>query len=307
MNPLDHLPHEHALTLSGIEHDLKRAEHSRAAALLHNRVSGAWRNPGVVKNKLETANLLAPSLTLTDYLEGQAQPPAHIWRGLWPGFKNVLGNADWGDCGEAMVAHGVEAMQAAAANLVTPFTPTDAISFYSIVGNFVQGAGPPGQNPTDNGTDNKVLMNKMQTMGLKCFSDGSVHKFTVAIDVPVGDEVAQKIAIAEFVVLFRAINLPMNAQGKSTWWLRGNGQTGDSAPGSWGGHDVPYVGYAVNGDYDCDSWGLLMPSGHRFDKVYGLQGLVCLSPDMMSRSGVSPTGLNYTKLMADIAKLGTPA
>lgn len=298
--PLSTLPHEHALTLSSIESDVDRAEQERLHTLLAQR-----QRVGVLGNipRLGHAGKDRPRLNFTDYLENEAQPPDQLWRGLFPGFDDPLGNNDWGCCGEAMALHGIEAMQHAAGMPVTPFTVKDCLSEYGVIGKFDQNAGPPGQNPTDNGTDNSVLVSVWKGDGIRC-GDGSIHTITHAMNVEVGNVLAERIAITEFVALFRAIGLPINAQGQKTWWLRGDGKTGTAEKGSWGYHDIPYLGWSLAGDWDADSWGQLIPSGHRFDKAYGAQGIVVLSADMLNRSGVSPYGFNYTNLAADIQKLG---
>ncbi|HYB25349.1 MAG TPA: hypothetical protein VEF89_01915 [Solirubrobacteraceae bacterium] len=35
------------------------------------------------------------------------------------------------------------------------------------------------------------------------------------------------------------IALPVTAQGQTEWTVVGDGKTGNSAPGSWGGHGIP--------------------------------------------------------------------
>lgn len=247
-------------------------------------------------------------LSLADFLEAGAEAPAHVHRGLFTGYTDPLGNDAWGCCGEAMILHGIEGMHHAAGTIPPPFSTSDALALYSAVTGFNPNAGPPGSNPTDNGTDNGQLAQYMTTTGAKCAADGSVHTFAGIVGIDITNPAHLRIGIYEFGAVFLPFNMPTTAQTQSRWTVVGDGASGNSAPGSWGGHDV--VGMAYDVDWiDVDSWGIWIPVANQYCSVYGMRGaaFAAVSTDMLSRSGVGPTGLNWTKLLTAMRSLSSGA
>lgn len=251
------------------------------------------------------AALAQHPLNFTDYLEATASPASACYRGAYAGFTDSLGNENWGDCGEAMATHGTEASEAAQAGAasVSPFVTDDALYLYSRVAGFVQSAGPPGSNPTDQGTDNAKLQSYMANPGLICKADNSTHPWIATAEVTLNHEVAQKVAIIDCVNLYRAVGLSINEQRKKAWRLQGDGKTGASKPGSWGYHDIPFQGFRANGDWLANSWGMLVPVGPKWDPIYAVQGFVAFDKSILAKTGISPSGLNYDKLVPDIRKV----
>lgn len=247
--------------------------------------------------KLGRTGTHTPKLHLGQYLSASAEPPASVHRGLFTGYTDVLANDTLGDCGEAMTLHGIEGMHHAAGTTVPAFTRQDAINLYEVVGGYV-----PGNPNTDQGTDNSVLIKDWEGAGVKCAADGSVHKITGSVAVDATNIVECQTAIYEFGALFCAVDLPITAQGQTVWSVVGNGQTGNSAPGSWGGHDV--VAMAYSGDtIDVDTWGVWTPVTADFRTTYQAGFFAVVSQDMLNRSGVSPTGLDWSALVADLQAL----
>jgi hypothetical protein len=247
--------------------------------------------------KLGHAGTHKPRLALGDYLSANASPPSQVHRGLFTGYTNVLANDTLGDCAEAMTLHGIEGMHHAAGTPVPAFTAQDAISLYETVGGYV-----PSDPSTDQGTDNDVLVKDWQSTGVKCAADGTIHKIVGSVAVDFTNTVECQVAIYEFAALFCAYNMPLSAQGQRVWSVVGDGQTGNSAPGSWGGHDVVAMAYDDD-TLDDDSWGMWIPSTAGYRKTYGVGFFAVATEDMLNRSGISPTGLNWTALIADLQKL----
>ena len=245
-----------------------------------------------------------PQLHLGDYLAATAEPPARVHRGLFKGYTDVLGNNQWGDCGDAMTLHGIEGMRHAAGQAPPPFTEPDALNLYGAVSGFVPTDGPPGNNPTDQGTDNAQLVAYWQSTGVKCATDGSVHQIAGSVAVDATNDLECQIAIYELGVLFTAWNLPASAQGQTVWDVIGDGRTGNSAPGSWGGHDTATMAY-TGVEFDTNTWGLWVPVTKRFRLAYQAGFFAVVAKDMLNRTGVSPSGLDWSALVADLQKLGS--
>lgn len=113
-----------------------------------------------------------------------------------------------------------------------------------------------------------------------------------------------KLAIWLFGSVYAGINLPLTAQaqfanGKN--WAVGRGA--NAAPGSWGGHAVPYVGFNSKGVW-CVTWKRLQFITNNFLLTYCDEMYVPLSPDWTSApSGKAPSGYSFERLDADLALL----
>jgi hypothetical protein len=203
-----------------------------------------------------------------------------------------------GDCGEAMTAHGIEAFHLDAGTPVPLFVDADVEKLYEEVGGYV-----PGDPSTDQGTDNQVLVDYWRKSGMACAADGSSHKIVASLFVdPKKVELNQR-AIWEFVALFRAIALPETAQGQREWEVTDPNLEGPAAPGSWGGHDIPYLSYDVK-RFRCETWGTSLLVTYGFDAAYAMQdSFVVVTEEMLDQRGMSPAGFDWTKLSADVKSL----
>jgi hypothetical protein len=244
-----------------------------------------------------------PKLDLRSYLVGDNEAPASISRVL-PPFGDAWLNDTLGDCGEAMALNGIQTFHSAAGTAIPPFANADAETLYEQVGGYDPTAPlVDGQNPTDQGTDNNVLVAKWKNPGVSCKADGSRHQIAASLFIDPADTNLTKLAIWEFVVNFRAYALPITAETQQGQWsVEGDGQTGDSAPGSYGYHDIAQQEYDAAAIH-IKTWGLPWLVDWDFDTTYEVQGFVVVTREQLSLKGVSPAGVDWTALNADIAKL----
>lgn len=248
--------------------------------------------------------LYQPKLSYAHYLVGDVSPPPSLNRPTL--FENsvmsdALLNEAIGDCGDAMVIHGNVAYHICAGTPVPPWQAADAGALYSSVSGYV-----PGDPNTDTGTDNGQLFKYLQGTGATCSADASKHKIVQWLFVNPQDVNVTKLAIWEFVVMYRAVGLPNTAQGQSTWAVTDPTLKGDAAVGTWGYHDVPEVTYDQGGPL-ADSWGQPLQATWEFDTAYGVQGIVGVTEEMLDLRGISPAGFNWTKLNADLGALSSVA
>jgi len=239
-----------------------------------------------------------PPLRLADYIaqEPPAVPPA-VDRSN-PAFAwGMLANDSIGDCVIAMMIHSIEAFHLDSGTTVPSFADVDAIAAYSAITGY-----QPGDPATDRGTDEGQAMLYWQRTGIRCASDGSIHTIatTVAVDPRNADE--RHRAIWEFVAVQYGVALPLTAQGQHEWSVTDPALEGRGAPGSWGGHGVPGISYQP-GQETVVTWGadLVMTDG--FADAYLQEAHVVVTTEMLSRSGVSPAGIDWDRLTADIAAL----
>lgn len=247
-----------------------------------------------------------PTLDLREYVVSGhptlENPPPAVHRSNLGFPFGMLMNDHLGCCGPAMVIHGIEAFHLDAQTPVPPFGDQDCERLYERAGGYDPSqTQPDGSNPTDRGVDNTDLV-KCWEEGVTCQRDNSSHQAVATIFVDPKDLNLNKLAIWEFVVLFRAVALPVTAQGQSWWKVTDPSLQGDAAPGSWGGHDIPYLSYDAHGVRNV-TWGEELLVDWDFDAAYAMQGFVVVTREQLNLQGVSPAGVDWTKLNQDIAKL----
>jgi hypothetical protein len=239
-----------------------------------------------------------PLLRLADYIT-PAPPavPASVERSN-PGFAwGMLDNDKIGDCVIAMMMHSIEAFHLDAGTSVPAFADADAIATYTAITGY-----NPANPSSDQGTDEGQAMLYWQNTGIHCAADGSVHKIaaTIAVDPKNTDE--RRRAIWEFVALQYGVALPISAQGQSEWTVTDPTLQGNAAPGSWGGHGIPGISYDPTHE-TVVTWGADLVMDEAFATAYLQEAHVVVTTEMLSRSGVSPAGIDWDKLTGDIAAL----
>ena len=253
--------------------------------------------PALPKTGLILSTLHRPQLKLADYIHPQlANPPAAISR-PHSGFSwGMLANDRIGDCVIAMMLHSIEDFHLDAGTPVPAFTDADAISVYSAITGY-----NPKDPSSDRGTDENAAMRYWEHSGLKT-SDGASHTIVATVAVDPGNLNECRIAIDEFIDLQIGIALPISAQGQTEWTVVGDGKTGNSAPGSWGGHGIPYREYDAE-TFKCVTWGAELLLTVPFHQDYAQEAHVVVTKEMLSRSGVGPSGVAWDELIADIKAL----
>jgi hypothetical protein len=246
---------------------------------------------------LDLAALHRPTLKLSDYIHPElANPPAAVSR-PHPNFQwSMLANDRIGDCVIAMILHSVEDFHLDAGTMPPAFTDQDAISIYSAITGY-----NPADPSTDQGTDETAAMKYWESPGLKT-SDGQTHSILATVAVNPGNLNECRIAIDEFVDLQIGVALPKTAQGQTEWTVVGDGKTGDSAPGSWGGHGIPYREYDPE-TFTCVTWGAELLLTASFHEDYAQEAHVVVTREMLNNQGVGPSGVAWDELIADIKAL----
>ena len=253
--------------------------------------------PASPRTGLNLATLHKPALKLSDYIHADlANPPAAVSR-PHVGFQwRMLANDSIGDCVIAMMLHSIEDFHLDAGTPPPTFTDQDAIGIYSAITGYV-----PGDPNTDHGTDESAAMRCWEHPGLKT-SDNGTHTIVATVAVNPSNLNECRIAIDEFVDLQIGIALPVTAQGQTEWTVVGDGKTGNSAPGSWGGHGIPYREYDAE-TFKCVTWGAELLLTVPFHQDYAQEAHVVVTQEMLGKQGLGPSGVNWTQLVADIKAL----
>jgi hypothetical protein len=253
--------------------------------------------PASPKLGLILDGLHKPALKLSNYIRpALANPPAAVSR-PHPGFQwGMLANDRLGDCVIAMMLHSIEDFHLDASTPVPAFTDQDAISIYSAI----TGYNPDDPN-SDQGTNERTAMLYWEQHGLHT-SDALPHQIVATVAVDASDLNECRIAIDEFVDLQIGIALPLTAQGQTEWTVVGNGKTGHSAPGSWGGHGIPYREYDAD-TFKCVTWGQELLLTVPFHQAYAQEAHVVVTREMLNKQGIGPSGVAWDDLIADIKAL----
>jgi hypothetical protein len=222
-----------------------------------------------------------PHLKLSDVLrERLAAPPASAdWQAdtiQWP----MYGNSDWGDCVWAEIGHAVNQATFYAAGTEVEPTDKDILKGYSDVTGFDPNAGPPGNNPTDQGTYIQDAMKYWRTTGI------AGHKIVAYASLDVSNLTEIKQAIALFGSISIGLNFPGSAMDQFD-----NGQVWDVVRGATieGGHCV------LAGAYDKDgvslvTWGAETKMTWRFWQKYVDEAWVYFDQDGLNKAAAYFTG-----------------
>lgn len=114
-----------------------------------------------------------------------------------------------------------------------------------------------------------------------------------------------RAAIWLFGGVYTGIYLPLSAQTQHVWDLVGDGKTGQSRPGSWGGHAVPLTAYSPSA-FTCVTWGSTLVMTAAFWETYGDECWAIVSHDFLA-GGKTIGGFNMKQLKADLAAIKSAA
>ena len=235
--------------------------------------------------------------SLGDFLDkATAWPfvPAQGWEYAVPASKlSILGNDLWGCCTAAGALHLIQAQSYNAGKPLVPST-ADALGLYSAVTGFDQNAGPPGSNPTDNGTALTDLLAHWKSAGVAV--GGTTHKILGYAALDISSLQQMRYAAFTFGGLYLGIQCPDACQEHTDNW--------NFAPGlkPEGGHCVIQAGEGSAGG-KIGSWGMWIPASNEFLLGYVDEGYVIVTEDWLDAAGKSPSGLDLSGLMAAMKAL----
>jgi hypothetical protein len=153
----------------------------------------------------------------------------------------------------------------------------------------------PSTGENDNGANMLDVMKYLKNTGI------SGRKIGAFLSVDVKNKTEIKTAIWLFGSVNIGIQLPLTARGQSMWDVVDWSFQGDSAPGSWGGHDVIVPSYG-NGWRYCITWGRPLKMTAAFWDVYVDEAFVIIDPEWFT-NGTAPNGFDINTLKADMALL----
>lgn len=228
------------------------------------------------------------TLRYTDYADWLADAPRHAHWGHGLPFA-MLGNDQYGCCVEAGFAHLAQVWGDRADHAFTPDAP-EVLAAYSAITGF-----NPDDPSTDQGTDMLAACNYWRSTGL-----GGV-KVDAFATLEIGSVLQFQQAIALYGGAYIGLALPLSAQSQvGGVWSVTSGP--DARAGSWGGHCINLTGYDAEHVWGV-TWGQIQTIDWSFIETYCDEAYVLLSHEWIAASGQSPSGLQWGKLIADLANL----
>jgi hypothetical protein len=211
----------------------------------------------------------------------------------WPMFLNDT----IGDCTIAAAAHMIEQWTQYAGSLVMP-SDGQVLDAYEAVSGY-----DPNNPASDVGATLISVLQYWKTTG--------IGKNTIAawssVDPTNRTEIQQAISI--FGGVYIGLSLPIASQNPPTGvnglpvW-QATGLTGNGAPGSWGGHCIPLVGYGVDSAGNSGTMGVTW--AQLYDLTYGYLAAYCtemyaiMTQEWIEADGLSPSGFDAAQLLADL-------
>jgi hypothetical protein len=212
-----------------------------------------------------------------------------------PKAWGMLGNDNWGDCAWAGPAHETMLLTAEAGK-PAEFNEAGVLSDYAAGTGFDPKAGPPGENPTDHGSNVRdVLKYRVKTGILD--AAGKRHQIGAYVKLAPKDLTQVYQAMYIFQAVGIGIQFPASAMDQFH-----NGQPWSVVPGAKveGGHYVPCI--AKREDIDVVTWGALQSMTVEFFQTYCDEAWAYISTDDLQQ-GLDPDGFSLEQLKADLAAI----
>lgn len=236
-----------------------------------------------------------PRLHLGTYLTTSlpAPPTSVDWYSEitdWP----MYGNADWGDCVEAEIGHHEEVFTGYGQGHAVEVTDDDVLAVYSAVTGFDPNAGPPGNNPTDQGTNIQDALAYWVKSGI------AGHKVAAFASVDFTNLTQVRTALALLGPLSVGVNFPSSAMDQFN-----AGQPWDVVAddgGIVGGHCICLVGYDAD-FYYVVTWGKVQKLTEAWWKAYVEEAWVPVSTEWVNSAGKDPEGVDLATLGEEFAEI----
>jgi hypothetical protein len=193
----------------------------------------------------------------------------------------MFGNDRYGDCTCASRGHALLADSTRGGSPVQ-VTDADVLALYAKV-----------NGGRDEGAYMLDVLNELRRSGLGGHTIGAFVK----ADLRNWDHI--KLGMRLFGGLYLGVALPVTAQRQAVWTVEGDAKTGDSAPGSWGGHAI-WVGWATDSSASCVTWAEKKKMTRQFVQTYGDEAYFVIAPEWLGPDAKSPQGFNTAQLEADL-------
>lgn len=205
----------------------------------------------------------------------------------------MLGNDEYGDCGEAGSLHE-HMLWTHEGSTEAKFTTQNALTLYSAVTGF--NANDPS---TDQGTVIRDLLTYRRKHGAKDAA-GKIHKIDGFLSLEPGN--LDHLAAAMYV--FGAVGIGFNVPSYAQTQFAAGKPWDYEGPGTIeGGHYVPLVARR-SGSLRCVTWGKTQQMGLTFYEHFADEAWAIYSKETIGKLGHTPEGFSQAQLNTLLAALG---
>jgi hypothetical protein len=258
-----------------------------------NKKNLKQRIPGQRRLGKQPAKHDARTLQFEKYILASDLPACPAELSLENSVKSPWGMMDndkIGDCTCASAGHMIMNWTANAGKENDP-TEQQIVSAYSAI---------TGYNPDTGANDNgAVVLDVLNFWKQNGIADDKIDAF-VSLE-PQNDQQVRESTFL-FGGCYLGIQMPLSAQDQQIWSVPSNGATGQGAPGSWGGHAVPVVGYDSR-YLAVVTWGSVLYMTWQFYDTYCDEAFAILSLDWLNQEGVDLQGFDFQQLDADLTQI----
>jgi hypothetical protein len=233
------------------------------------------------------------TLLLSNYLDTAVLPAApaqymyatNIGDNAW----GMMANDKIGDCTCAAAGHLIMEWTDDNGTLFTP-ADQDIINAYAAI---------TGYNPTtganDNGANEQDVLNYWRSTGI---ASRKILAYA-ALEPQNHNHIMQSVYL--FGGCYIGMALPLSCQTQAVWSVPPGGPKGKGAPGSWGGHAVPVIGYDSH-SLTVITWGATKKMTWSFWNAYCDESYAIISTDFAGTKP-APNGFDLAALEQDLKEV----
>jgi hypothetical protein len=200
----------------------------------------------------------------------------------------MLGNDAVGDCVCAGAFHAQQVWEGDAQGVQTTFSTQDALAMYTAIS---------GYNPKNPNSDVGATL----ISGLQYWQKTGLDGFKLAAyaQIDATNVALVQACIAYFGAVYTGLNVPTSAMSQ---FDAGQPWSVVSRSRIEGGHCVPLVGYDASG-FTCVTWAAYQKLTTDFYTRYFDEAWVVVDEDWVSKTGLTPSGLDGATANADFQSL----
>jgi len=230
------------------------------------------------------------TLLLADYLTPETLPAAPAKYTYAKNIKSkawgMMGNDKIGDCTCAAAGHLIMEWTDDNGALVTP-TDQQIIAAYSAITGY-----NPVTGKNDNGAVEATVLKYWRKTGI------AGHKILAYAALEPKNHSHITLSTYLFGGCYIGLELPVTAQTQKVWSVPPGGARGQGAPGSWGGHAVPVIGYDSH-HITVITWGAIKKMTWSFWDAYCDESYAIISSDFAGTKP-APNGFDLAALQQDL-------